>query len=68
LKNVRFGDYLDLIYSNELEVKDITDTQNSVSYRDIHLEINNGRRLKTTLYNKRDDLTLRFARTSGRLF
>jgi hypothetical protein len=68
LKNVRFGDYLDLIYSNELEVKDITDTQNSVSYRDIHLEINNGRRLKTKLYNKRDDLTLRFARTSGRLF
>jgi hypothetical protein len=68
LKNVRFGDYLDLIYSNELEVKDTTDTQNSVSYRDIHLEINNGRRLKTKLYNKRDDLTLRFARTSGRLF
>jgi hypothetical protein len=63
LKNVRFGDYLHLIYSNELEVKDIIDTQNSVSYRDIHLEINNGRRLKTKLYNKRDDLTLRFART-----
>jgi hypothetical protein len=63
LKNVRFGDYLHLIYSNELEVKDTTDTQNSVSYRDIHLEINNGGRLKTQLYNKRDDLTLRFART-----
>jgi hypothetical protein len=63
LKNVRFGDYLDLIYSNELEVKDTTDTQNSVSYRDIHLEISNGRRLKTKLYNKRDDLTLRFAHT-----
>jgi hypothetical protein len=46
LRNVRFGDYLDLIYSNELEVKDTTDTQNSVSYRDFHLEISNGGRFK----------------------
>jgi hypothetical protein len=32
LNNSRFGDYLHLIYLNELEVKDTTDTLKSVSY------------------------------------
>jgi hypothetical protein len=46
-----------MIYPNELEVKDTTDTQESAFYLDLHLEINNGGRLKTKLYDKRDDFT-----------
>ena len=57
MNNSRFGDYLHRIYLNELEVKDTTDTQQSASYIDLHLEIDNGRRLKTKLYDKRDDVT-----------
>ena len=34
-----------------------TDTQKSASYLDLHLEIANGERLKTKLYDKRDDFT-----------
>jgi hypothetical protein len=42
-----FGDYLHLIYSNELKVvKDITDTQKSETYLDLHLETDNEVRLK----------------------
>jgi hypothetical protein len=46
LNNSRFGDYLHLIYPNELEVKDTTD-----------LEIDNAGRLIIKLYDKRDDFT-----------
>jgi len=42
-----FGDYLHLIYSNELKVvNDTTDTQKSETYLDLHLEIDNEGRLK----------------------
>jgi hypothetical protein len=47
----RFDEYLRFIYPNELEVKDTTDTQKSASYFDLHIEIDNGGRLKTKLYN-----------------
>jgi hypothetical protein len=40
------GDYLHRIYPNELEVNDTTDIQKSSSYLDLHLEVNNGGRLK----------------------
>jgi len=43
------------IYPNEPKVKDTTDTQKSASYLHRHLEIDNEGRLKTKLYNKRDD-------------
>jgi hypothetical protein len=55
--NSQFGDYLHRIYPNELEAKDTTDTQKFASYLDIHLEIDNAGRLKTKLYDKRDDFT-----------
>ena len=55
LNNFWFGDYLHCIYPNELEVKDTTDTERSASYLDIHLEIDNRRRLKKKLYDKHDD-------------
>jgi len=38
-----------------VEVKDATDTQESVSYLDLHLEIGNGGILEIKLYDKRDD-------------
>jgi hypothetical protein len=41
----------------ELDVKGTTDTQNSASYLDLHLEIANRGRLKSKLYNKRNDFT-----------
>jgi hypothetical protein len=46
------------IYTNELKVEDVTDTQKPVSYLDLHLEIYNGGRLKAKLYDKCDDFTL----------
>ena len=57
LNNSEFGDYLHRIYPNEQEVKDTTDTQKSASYLDLHLDIDNGGRLKAKLYHKRNDFT-----------
>ena len=53
LNNSRFGDFVDRIYLIELEIKDTTETDRS--YLDLHLEIDNEGRLKTNLYDKRDD-------------
>ena len=39
LNNYRFGDFVDRIYPIELEIKDITYTDRSASYLDLHLEI-----------------------------
>ena len=49
------GDYVDRIYPSELEIKDTTETIRSASYLDLHLEIDNNGRLRTKLYDKRDD-------------
>ena len=55
LNNSRFGDFVDRIYPIEREIKDPTDTDRSASYLDLHLEINSEGRLRTKLYDKRDD-------------
>jgi hypothetical protein len=55
LNNSRFGDFVDHIYPIEFEIKDTTDTYSSASYLDIHLEIGSEGRLRTKLYDKRDD-------------
>jgi hypothetical protein len=55
LNNSRFGDFVDHIYSIELEIKDATYTNRSASYPDLHLEIDSEGRLRTKLYDKRDD-------------
>ena len=39
----------------ELEIKDTTDTAMSTSYVDLNLEIDSEGRLRTKLYDKRDD-------------
>ena len=45
----------DRIYPIELEIKDTTDTDRSASYLDLHLEIDSEGRLRTKLYDKKDD-------------
>jgi hypothetical protein len=56
LNNSRFGDFVDHVYPIELEIKDTTDTDRSASYLDLYLEIDSAGRLRTELYDKRDDL------------
>ena len=51
----RFGDFVDRIYPIEHEIKDTTDTDRSASYLDLHLEFDSEGRLRTKLYDKRDD-------------
>jgi hypothetical protein len=55
LNNSRFCDFVDHIYPIELKIKDTTDTDMSVSYLYLHLEIDSDGRLRTKLYDKRDD-------------
>ena len=55
LNNSRFGDFVYRIYPIELEIKDTTDTDRSASYLDLHFEIDSEGRLRTKLYDKRDD-------------
>jgi hypothetical protein len=55
LDNSRFGDFVDRIYPVELEIKDTTDTDRSASYLELHLVIDSEGRLRTKLYDKRDD-------------
>ena len=50
-----FDDFVDRSNSLELEIKDTTDTDRSDSYLDLHLEIDSEGRLRTKLYDKRDD-------------
>ena len=49
LNNSKFGDYVDLIYPIELEIKDSTETERSAFYLDLHLEIGSKGGLRTKL-------------------
>jgi hypothetical protein len=55
LNNSKFSDNIDLIYPNELEIKDTTESRNSASYLDLQLEFDCQGNLHTRLYDKRDD-------------
>jgi hypothetical protein len=55
LTHSRFCDFVDCIYRIELEIKDTTDTDRSASCLDLQLEIDSEGRLRTKLYDKRDD-------------
>jgi hypothetical protein len=55
LNNFSFGDFVDRIYPIELEINDTKDTDRSASYLDLNLEIDSEGRLRTKLYDKRDD-------------
>ena len=52
LNNSKFRDFIDRIYPIELEIKDITDTDRSASYHDLHLEIDSEDRLRTNFTTK----------------
>ena len=57
LNNSQFGNFVDRIYPIEFEIKDTTDTARSVSYFDLLLEIDSEGRLRTKLYDNRDDFS-----------
>ena len=50
------NNYIDRFYPIEPEINDTTDTDMSASYLDLHLEIDSNGRLRTKLYDKRDDI------------
>jgi hypothetical protein len=55
INNHNFHNYVNLIYANELEIKDTTESDKSASHLDILLNIDSNGRLTTSLYDKRDD-------------
>ncbi|WP_435329591.1 hypothetical protein, partial [Klebsiella pneumoniae] len=55
LNNPKFSDYLEVIYPNELEIKDTTESFNSASYLYLQLEFDSQEKLNLKLYDKRDD-------------
>ena len=58
LNNSSCGDFADRIYPIELEIKDTKDTDRSVWYLNLHLEIDSEGRLRTKLYDNREDFNL----------
>jgi hypothetical protein len=61
LKIEHRDDLIENIYPIELEIKDTTDTDRSASYLDPHLEFDSEGRLRTKLYDKRDDFNFPIA-------
>ena len=64
LNNSRFGDFVDRIYPIELDTHlscDTTDTDRSASYLDLCLAIDCEGRLRTKLYNERDDFPIKLS-------
>ena len=55
INNHNFHYYVHLIYPDELEMKDTTESDKSAPYLDILLNIDSSGRLTTSLYDKRDD-------------
>jgi hypothetical protein len=55
INNHNFHNYVDLIYPDELNIKDTTESDKSTSYLDILLNIDSNDRLTTSLYDKHDD-------------
>ena len=55
INNPKFGDYINIIYPVELEIKYTTDADHYASYLDLLLKYDNFHRLQVKLYDKRDD-------------
>jgi hypothetical protein len=49
INNPRFADFLQLIYSPELEIKETTGTASSASFLDIYLEFDDSGQLSTKI-------------------
>jgi hypothetical protein len=55
ISNSQFHSYVDLIYPNELEIKDTTECSKFASYLDVLLKLDTNGKITTQLYDKRDD-------------
>ena len=55
LSNPKFDNYINLIYPQELDIKNTTESKNSSSYLDLLMNIEQNGQLHTKLYDKRDD-------------
>ena len=55
LNNPMFNNYIDVIYPNELEIKDTTDAPKWANYLDLNLEFDEDGKFCTRLYDKRDN-------------
>ena len=55
LNNPKFNDYIDVIYPEELEIKDTTDAPKWADYLDLHLVFDEDGSLHTRLYDTQDD-------------
>ena len=55
MNNPKFNDYMDVIYPEELEIKDTTDAPKWANCLDHRLEFDEDGGLYTRLYDKRDD-------------
>ena len=51
----KFGDYINIIYPVELEIKDTTNADHHALYLDLLLKYDKFHRLQVKLYDKRDD-------------
>jgi hypothetical protein len=56
INNHNFHNYIHLIYPNELEIKDTTESDKSASDLDIIFNIDSNGRQRTSLYDKPDDI------------
>jgi hypothetical protein len=59
IKNLRFAEFLPLIYPPELEIKETTDIASSASFLDLYLEFDESGQLTTKIYDKRDDFNFK---------
>jgi hypothetical protein len=59
INNSRFAEFLPLIYTPELEIKETTDTASSASFLDLYLEFDDNGQLSTKIYDKRDDFNFK---------
>ena len=57
INNSKIGVFVDHIYHSEHEIKHTIYTGTFISYLDLHIEIDIEDRLRTKLYEKRDDLS-----------
>ena len=55
LHKYKFDDYVDLIYSIELEIKYTTDITRSTSYLDLHINNDSEGQVRAKPKDKRDD-------------
>jgi hypothetical protein len=59
INNPRFAEFLPLIYHQELEIKETTDTASSASFLDLYLEFDDSGQLSTKIYDKRGDFNFK---------